>query len=97
MLGVQHKISRPYHPESQGALERFHHSLKSMMKNFCVESGKEWDEGVSLFLFAACEAVQDSLGLSPVELVFRHAVRGPLKVLKETFMTNISRLHQCIS
>ena len=36
-------------------------------------------------MFAAREAVQESLGFSPFELVFGHSVRGPLKLLKETW------------
>ena len=31
-LGIKHIFSSPYHPESQGQLERFHQSLKSMIK-----------------------------------------------------------------
>ncbi|KAI3351357.1 hypothetical protein L3Q82_005905 [Scortum barcoo] len=33
---------------------------------------RDWDEGVPLVLFAAREAVQESLGFSPAELVFGH-------------------------
>ena len=38
-------------------------------------------------LFASRESVQDSLGYSPFELIFGHTVRGPLKLLKEQFMS----------
>ncbi len=40
-------------------------------------------EGLPLLLFAAREAVQESLGFSPAELVFGHIIRGPLKLLYE--------------
>ena len=39
-------------------------------------------------LFAVRESVQESLGFSPFELVFGHTVRGPLKLLKEKFLSN---------
>ena len=83
-----HQIkSSAYHlPESQGALERFHQTLKTMLRTYCVEQEKEWDEGVHLVLFAAREAVQESLGFSPFELVFGRSVRGPLKLLKEQWL-----------
>ena len=42
--------------------------LKSMMRFYCYEQGRDWDEGVHLLLFAVREAVQDSLGFSPFEL-----------------------------
>lgn len=85
-LGIKHETSSPYHPESQGALERFHQTLKSMLRKNCVESQKEWDDAVPFVLFAAREAVQESLGFSPAELVFGHEIRGPLKLLKEQLL-----------
>lgn len=83
-LGVSHITSTPYHPESQGALERFHQSMKSMLRKHCFQSTRNWDESIPFILFAAREAVQESLGFSPAELVFGHKVRGPLKMFKET-------------
>uniref|UniRef100_A0A3B1J0P6 Gypsy retrotransposon integrase-like protein 1 n=1 Tax=Astyanax mexicanus TaxID=7994 RepID=A0A3B1J0P6_ASTMX len=90
-LNITHQVSSPYHPESQGALERFHQSLKSMLRKYCLDTGKEWDEGVPLVLFAVREAVQESLGFSPAQLVFAHSVRGPLKVLKERFLNDTAK------
>ncbi|XP_036419554.1 uncharacterized protein LOC118803140 isoform X1 [Colossoma macropomum] len=86
-LSVKHKVSSAYHPESQGALERFHQTFKSMLRKYCAESGNEWDEGVPLVLFAIRETVQESTLFSPAQLVFGHSVRGPLKILKEKWMS----------
>lgn len=85
-LNIKHCVSSSYHPESQGALERFHQTLKSMLKKYCVETGNEWDEGIPFVLFAIRETVQESLRFSPADLVFGHSVRGPLKVLKEQML-----------
>ena len=57
-----------------------------MLRAYCANNDKDWDEGVHLVLFAAREAVQESLGFSPFQLVFGHTVRGPLKVLKEVWL-----------
>ena len=92
-LGIRQYRSTAYHPESQGALERFHQTLKTMLKTYCYQYEKDWDEGVHLVLFAAREAVQESLGFSPFELVFGHTVRGPLKLLKEKWLTETSDLN----
>jgi hypothetical protein len=78
--------SSAYHPQSQGALERFHCTLKNMMRTYCFENEKDWDEGIGMLMFAARESFQESLGFSPFELVFGHNVRGPLKVLKEHWL-----------
>lgn len=52
-----------------------------------MDTSKDWDEGVPLVLFAIIEAVQESHGISPAELVFGHTVRGPLKMLKENLLS----------
>ncbi len=86
-LNISHRVASAYHPESQGALERFHQTLKAMLRKYCRDTDKDWDEGVPLVLFAVREAVQESLGFSPAELVFGHTVRGPLKMLKENILS----------
>ena len=52
-----------------------------MIRSYCFDTEKDWDEGIR-------ESVQESLGFSPFELVFGHTVRGPLKLLKENFLSN---------
>ncbi|CAI5669654.1 unnamed protein product [Oreochromis niloticus] len=86
-LGISHSVSSAYHPESQGTLERWHQTLKAMLKKYCHDMGRSWDEGVPFVLFAIRDAKQESLGVSPATLVFGHDVRGPLKVLKEKFLS----------
>ena len=86
-LGIKQYRSSAYHPESQGALERFHQTLKNMIRSYCFDTEKDWDEGIHLLLFAVRESVQESLGFSPFELVFGHTVHGPLKLLKEKFLS----------
>ena len=41
-----------------------------------------------MLLSAVRESVQESLGFSPFELVFEHTVRGPLKLMKEKFLSS---------
>ena len=87
-LGIKQYKSSSYHPESKGALERFHLTLKNMIRSYCFDTEKDWDEGIHLLLFAVRESVQESLGFSPFELVFGHTVRGPLKLLKKKFFSD---------
>lgn len=51
-LNIKHQVSSVYHPQSQGAIEWFHQTLKSILRTFCVEQQKEWDEEIPLLLFA---------------------------------------------
>ncbi|CAJ1071290.1 uncharacterized protein LOC115568445 [Xyrichtys novacula] len=76
-----HCCSSADHPRSQGAIERFHQTLKTVWRTYCLESNEDEKEDVHLLLFSTREVVQESLGFSPVELVFVHTVHGPLKLL----------------
>ena len=58
------------------------------MRSYCFDTEKNGDQGIYLLLFAVRESVQESLGFSPFELVFGNTVRGALKLLKETFLSN---------
>ncbi|KAL0147780.1 hypothetical protein M9458_056923, partial [Cirrhinus mrigala] len=66
LLSVKHHLSSAYHAQSQGALERFHATLKSLLP---------W------LLLAARGVVQESTGFCPNDLVFGHKVRTSLSVL----------------
>lgn len=81
-LNIAHCHSSAYHPESQGAIERFHQTLKSMLQIYCLEFNKDWDEGVHLLLFAAREVVQESLA-------------GPLRLLREKWLSDARPQNLC--
>ena len=74
------------HPQSQGAIERFHQTLKRMMRSYCSDNRREFHEAIPLLLFTARELVQETLGISQFKLVFGHGVCGPLKILKESWL-----------
>nr|XP_027218239.1 uncharacterized protein LOC113810791 [Penaeus vannamei] len=75
-----------YRPQTQGALERYHQTLKSMLTKYCHETGSEWDLGVPLMLYAIRCTKQESLGFSPYELLFGRDIRGPMKLLYESWI-----------
>ena len=89
-LGIQHFISTPYHPESQGVVERFHQTLKSMFKKFCQEKLGLWEDYLPYFLFAIRSVPNCATGFSPFQLLFGHTVKGPLDLLKESWMEGTS-------
>ncbi|XP_068205624.1 uncharacterized protein [Palaemon carinicauda] len=45
-MNIKHTLSSVYHPESQGALERFHQTLKDALTKYCREHQTDWDEGL---------------------------------------------------
>ena len=86
-LNIKHSQASAYHAQSQGALERFHQTLKSLLRAYCTEMQGDWEEGLPWLLLAAREVCQESTGFSPNDLVFGHRVRGPLAVLRDEWYT----------
>ncbi|XP_068213397.1 uncharacterized protein [Palaemon carinicauda] len=84
-LAIRHINSVPYHSESQGVVERFHQTFKSILKKNCYAHGSEWDKELSLVMFAIRNHPNASTGVAPFDLIFGHKVRGPLDIFCEAF------------
>ena len=61
----------PYHPQTNGVLERLHATLEAMF----TKVGTDWVLQLPFTLF---EMPNRSTGFSPYELLYRHNVRTPL-------------------
>lgn len=85
LLNIKRIRTTPYHPQTDGLVERFNSTLKSMLKKFVASNAKDWDEYLPYLLFAYREAPQESTGFSPFELLYGRRVRGPLDVLSESW------------
>lgn len=64
-LGIQQFKSTAYHPQSQGGVERFHLTLETMIKAYCLDTGSEWDDAIDLLLYSLRDSVQEILGYTP--------------------------------
>ncbi len=82
-MGIKGIRTTPFHPQTDGLVERFNGTLKSMLKKFVAETGRDWDKWIPFLLFAYREVPQCSTGFSPFELLYGRQVRGPLDMLKE--------------
>ena len=84
-LNLESIKTMPYHPQTEGLVERLNQTLKSMLRKFVLDTGADWDEWLPYLLFAYREVPQSSTGFSPFELLYGRKVRGPLDVLKEAW------------
>ena len=82
MLGVRPIRTTPYHPQTDGLVERFNQTLKQMLRKVIAEDGRDWDEMLPYVLYAFREVPQASTGFTPFELLYGRDVRGPLDVIK---------------
>ena len=84
-LGVKAIHISPYHPQTNGMLERWHRVMKTVI----TKSGdyKQWDKLLPLALFACRDAPHTATGLSPFEVMYGWHTRGPTSILKELWMS----------
>ena len=90
LLSLQQLTTTPYHPIcSNGLVERFHATLKQMLRRMCAERPKDWDKYLPALLFAIREVPQESLGFSPFELLYGRNVKGPMAILRELWSEEV--------
>ena len=83
LLSLQQITTTPYHPICNGLIDRFHMTLKQMLRMMCAERPKDWDKYLPALLFAIREVPQESLGFSPFKLLYGRNVKGPMAILRE--------------
>ena len=84
-FGITKIQTTPYHPQSDGALERWHACHKGMLKR--SESDiKNWDRHLKYLLFAYRSTPHCITGFSPFTLMYGRDVRGPLDILQESWL-----------
>ena len=71
-VGVHHKLPTPYHPQSNGALERWHRDLGTHLRLAVMSLSKEvsWADGLGVAVLAHNTTFHMALNMSPYELCF---------------------------
>jgi transposase InsO family protein len=69
-LGVSISHSTPYHPETNGLVERLNRMMKTMLAMYISQHQRDWDTYLPFLTFAYRSATQESLGVSPFEALF---------------------------
>ena len=83
LLSINRLTTTPYHPISNGLVERFNSTRKKMLRRLCSEQPRQWHRFINPLLFAYREAPQESTGFSPFKLFYVRTVRGSVQILKK--------------
>lgn len=83
LLTIKGLTTTPWHPQTNGMVERFNGTLKAMLRKLAIEQPEKWDEYIPALLFAYREVPQDSLGFAPFELLYGRTVKGPMQILRQ--------------
>lgn len=85
MLRIKPICTSVYHPQTDGFVEWFNKTLKTMLQKVISKDGKDWDLLLPYLMFAVREVPQSSTGFSLFELLYGRQTRGILDMAKETW------------
>ena len=81
LLGGAHKTrTTPYHPESDGMVERFNRTLLMMLAMFAGKNRDDWDDLLPAVMMAYRSSVHESTGFSPYRLMFGEECTLPMDI-----------------
>ena len=81
-LNIDKVKTTPYHPETNGVVERMHGTLGAMLTKASA-LGLDWVGQIPFAMFALRSAPNRDTHFSPFQLVYGHRVRTPLDILHQ--------------
>lgn len=70
LLGIKRNMISPYHPESNGALERTHRTFKEFLRAYINNERDNWDEMIQYGVYVFNTTPHTSTSYSPHELLY---------------------------
>lgn len=77
LFKVRQIFATPYHPQTNGALERSHSTLKDYLKHFINSKQDNWDTYIPSAVFCYNTSIHTSTNFTPYELIFGHKASIP--------------------
>ena len=84
-VGIERRRANPYHPQTNGRIERFHRTLKDMIRKLVNHRASEWEDCLGQALWAHKISTSSVTGFTPFFLQNGRRSRAPLtKLLNRT-------------
>lgn len=77
MFLVEKITSSPYHPQSNGIIERYFRTVKDMIYAVCKDTRKEWHHTLPHIEMALRATKHQTTGFSPFEIIFGNKMKIP--------------------
>lgn len=88
MLGISKLKTSSYHPQSNGAIERWHRSLAEFLRHFVANNQGDWDQWVNFATFVHNTTPHVATGFAPHVLMFGRLPNVPGSLQKEPVEVN---------
>lgn len=87
-LGIKKIQTTPYHPQSNGMVERLHRTLTDSLSHFVRRDGRDWHKWVKYVVMAYRSIPHSSTGYSPNYLMYGREIRAPCEYQVEPNLSN---------
>src|SRR6267154_2223616 len=81
LLNIDKLRTTAYKPSTNGAIERMHRTMNSMLPKVVAENQRDWDEKLPMVMAAYRASPHEATGFSPNYLVFGRENRAPVDIL----------------
>jgi transposase InsO family protein len=89
ILGTKKIFTTAYHPQTNGAVERFNSTLKNMLAMYVNNTHDNWEEYLTLVTYAYNSTPHTTTGYSPFHLLFGRKPFHPI----DTVVGKIEKQH----
>ena len=81
LLGIKKTRTTPYHPASDGMVERFNRTLEMQLSKFADHNQRDWDLHLPFLVMAYRSADHDSTGCSPSKMMLGREIKLPIDLM----------------
>ena len=81
LLGIHKTRTTPYHPQSDGMVERLNRTILAMLSISTAEHERDWDLHLPAVMLAYRSSVQETTGATPFSLMFGREVCLPVDIM----------------
>ena len=81
LLDIEKSRTTPYHPRSDGLVERFNRTLKAMLTCLVDKNQRDWDDHLAYVVAAYRATTHKSTGVSPNLLMLNREIDCPIDVM----------------
>jgi transposase InsO family protein len=79
-LGIEHRVSTAYHPQTNGQAETSNRQLKSILNKTIEKGGKDWSKKLDGALWAYRTTFKTPIGMTPYQFVHGKACHLPVEL-----------------